>query len=98
MVYLILYSIFIFALFIFFFLFYTVEMFDSSNENKIVEEEEEDMFLKINDIELRLKALEKIHENENTDKLDILEKRINKLKYIIQYMHNIDELDIDADV
>jgi hypothetical protein len=98
MVYLILYSIFIFALFIFFFLFYTVEMFDSSNENKIVEEEEEDMFLKINDIELRLKALEKIHENENTDKLDILEKRINKLKYIIQYMHNIDELDIDTDV
>jgi hypothetical protein len=96
MVYLILYSIFIFALFIFFFLFYTVEMFDSSNENKIVEEEEEDMFLKINDIELRLKALEKIHENENTDKLDILEKRINKLKYIIQYMHNIDELDIYA--
>lgn len=73
-------------------------MFDSSNENKIVEEEEEDMFLKINDIELRLKALEKIHENENTDKLDILEKRINKLKYIIQYMHNIDELDIDTDV
>lgn len=71
-------------------------MFDTSYENEIVEEEE--VFLKINDIELRLKALEKIHENENTDKLDILEKRIDKLKYIIQYMHNIDELDIDADV
>jgi hypothetical protein len=96
MIYLILYTIFIFALFTFNFWFYTVEMFDTSYENEIVEEEE--VFLKINDIELRLKALEKIHENENTDKLDILEKRIDKLKYIIQYMHNIDELDIDADV